>query len=55
MTFATTSNDPEDIALDAIQDFIDTRIEALMPTWGHDMAESIAKGEVLARIARELN
>lgn len=54
MAFATTSNDPEDIALDAIQDFIDTRIEALMPSWGH-MAESMAKAEVLARIAREFN
>ena len=54
MAFATTSNDPEDIALDAIQDFIDTRIEALMPSWGH-MAESMAKAEVPARIAREFN
>lgn len=54
MAFATTSNDPEDIALDAIQDFIDTRIEALIPSWG-DKAESIARGEVLARIAREFN
>lgn len=53
MAFATTSNDPEDIALDAIQDFIDTRIEALMPTWGHDQAEAMAKAEVLCRITRE--
>ena len=55
MAFATTSTDPEDIALDAIQDFIDTRIEALMPSWGHDQAEAIAKTEVFARIAREFN
>ena len=53
MAFATTSTDPEDIALDAIQDFIDTRIEALMPTWGHDQAEAMAKAEVLCRITRE--
>ena len=50
-SFATTSNDPEDLALDAIQHFIDCRIEALIDSWGHDKAEDIAKGEVLSRIA----
>ena len=55
MAFATTSTDPEDIALDAIQDFIDARIEALMPSWGHDQAESMAKAEVLCRITREFS
>ena len=53
MAFATTSTDPEDTALDAIQDFIDARIEALMPSWGHDQAEAMAKAEVLCRITRE--
>ena len=50
-SFATTSNDPEDLALDAIQHFIDCRIEALMDSWGHDKAETMAKDEVLSRIA----